>query len=52
MIQYYQELLNECIDLQEHYKILHIFKELSKRMKGVSKDARITRTTRSNKVER
>lgn len=34
MIQYYQELLNECIDIQEHNKILYIFKELRKFMKG------------------
>lgn len=34
MIQYYQELLNECIDIQEHNKILYIFKQLGKLMKG------------------
>lgn len=37
MIQYYQELLNECIDLQENNKILYIFKELKKFMKGGKK---------------
>lgn len=45
MIQYYQELLNECIDLQEHHRILHILKEISKKMKGVNKDARIRRNS-------
>lgn len=36
MIQYYQELLNECIDIQEHNKILHIYKEILKTLKGVN----------------
>jgi len=52
MIQYYQELFNDCIDIQEHKKILHILKETSKKMKGVSNNARNTRVTRSNQVER
>lgn len=34
MIQYYQELLNECIDIQEHMRILKIFKKMKKLMKG------------------
>lgn len=34
MIKYYQELLNECIDIQEHYRILHIYKNILKVMKG------------------
>lgn len=34
MIKYYQELLNECIDLQEHYQILHILKQMKEIMKG------------------
>lgn len=42
MIKYYQELLNECIDIQEHNKILHILKKLNQIMKGVKQDARKT----------
>ncbi len=34
MITYYQELLNECIDIQEHNRILKILKEINKIMKG------------------
>lgn len=34
MIQYYQELLNECIDIQEHNKILNILNKMKKLMKG------------------
>lgn len=28
LIQYYQELLNECIDIWEHKKINNILKEM------------------------
>lgn len=38
MIQYYQELLNECIDIQEHRKILKIYNELKKIMRGVKSE--------------
>lgn len=34
MIQYYQELLNECIDIQEHNRILNILNKMKKIMKG------------------
>lgn len=34
MINYYQELLNECIDIQEHNKILKILRKLNDLMKG------------------
>lgn len=34
MINHYQELLNECIDIQEHKRILKIFKEMNNLMKG------------------
>ena len=37
MIKYYQELLNECIDIQEHNRILKILKEIKKLMKGSKK---------------
>lgn len=40
MIKYYQELLNECIDIQEHNRILKILKEIKKLMKGVKQDER------------
>ena len=38
MINYYQELLNECIDIQEHKRILNILKELNKLMRGEIKN--------------
>ena len=47
MIQYYQELLNECIDIQEHNKILYIFKQLRKLMKGGIKNKTIRRCYKS-----
>ena len=37
MIKYYQELLNECIDIQEHRRILEILKEIKNLMKGNKK---------------
>lgn len=40
MIKYYQELLNECIDIQEHNRILKILKEIKKLMKGGKQDER------------
>lgn len=40
MIKYYQELLNECIDIQEHNRILKILKEIKKVMKGGKHDER------------
>lgn len=35
---WFQELLNECIDIQEHNKIVKIFKEISKVMKQNKKE--------------
>ena len=34
MISYYQELLNECIDIQEHMQNLTIMEKIKKLMKG------------------
>ena len=34
MISYYQELLNECIDIQEHKQNLAIMKKIRKFIKG------------------
>lgn len=34
MIEHYQELLNECIDIQENKKVLENLKETNKIMKG------------------
>ena len=33
MITYYQELLNECISIQEHQQILDILQQINKLMK-------------------
>lgn len=38
MITYYQELLNECIDIQEHNRILKILKQIKEVMKGKQKN--------------
>lgn len=43
MINRYQELLNECIDLQEHNRILQIFKQMQKIMKGDGNEQTITK---------
>ena len=39
MISYYQELLNECIDIQEHNRKLKILKEMEKLMKKEKNNA-------------
>ena len=38
MINYYQEILNECIDLEEHRRILKILKAIKDKMKGEKKN--------------
>ena len=34
MISYYQELLNECIDIQEHKRVFNVLNKINKLMKG------------------
>ncbi|MBR3697558.1 MAG: hypothetical protein IKM97_04800 [Clostridia bacterium] len=34
MIECYQELLNECIDIQEHNRIVEVFKKVNEFMRG------------------
>lgn len=47
MLAYYQELLNECIDIQEHKKIITIFKEISNLMRK-----KMYKTVSRNKIDK
>lgn len=43
---WFQELLNECIDIQEHQRILNIFKQMSLHMNQNKKE--LVQSTKQN----